>query len=187
MKKKIDVLVDFYKETTEVNDLVKALNEKMPTLEEAIKTMTDEHWITLENVLKRKKVSLKSTFGFLYPKQYREKNFPISSLHITYTGEINKVEDGNNLGGIYLCLILRSRSGSHVDIGIACNDGCMSLPSIAFDKHVKVMNWEDCEIRFKNIEDLETVIDFCESALREVNEKLAAANLKGMQKIFHFH
>jgi len=186
MKKKIDSLVSFYKETTEVNNLVKKLNPKLQSLQEKIDTMNKESWLTDENVIKRKKVSLKSNFCYLSPEKRIDRNFPISSLHIAYVGEINHETDNEGLGGIYLCLTLKRKSGDYVEIGIASNDGCSPIPMLNFDKLRNHMTWENCSIEFTKIEDLEIVIDFCESAVKEVNEKLTGADLSSMGKRFYY-
>jgi hypothetical protein len=191
MKKRIDSLVSLYEETTEVNDLIRSLNPKLLSLRKKMEMITKRYWITKENVLKRKKVSLKSRFVIFLPEKRSDRNFPISSLNISYVAEsnLNKNSPGLNTGlsGIYLGLRLKTKCDSFVDIGIAANDGCAPLPMIYFDKLHNHLSWETYSIEFEKLEELETVIDFCESALNEVNEKLASANLKAMKKMFHIH
>ena len=187
MKKKIDGLVDLYKQTTEVNDLINALNPKWKNLQERLEEMNKYHWLTGENILKRKKVSIKSNFSCITPTERVDYNLPISSLNISYVGEGNANAEGNGLCGIYLGLHLKTKTGSRIDIGIACNDGCLELPMLHFERSRGTMHWETCTIEFKNAGDRETIIEFCESALIEVNKKLATGNLKPLKKMFQTH
>lgn len=185
MKKKIDALLSLYRQTEEVNGLINTLNSKWAALQATLEEMNQYHWLTQENILKRKKVSIKSNFTCIAPKERIDYNFPISSLNISYAGEGNKNAEGNGLSGIYLVLHLKTKTGSRVDIGIARNDGCLELPTLHFDKLRKHMSWELCGIEFNKLEDMEVVINFCELSVKEVNEKLMAANLKAMEKMIH--
>lgn len=185
MKKKIDSLLSLYRQTEEANGLINELNPKWAALQARLEEMNKYHWLTGENILKRKKVKLKSTFSCLMPEKRFDQNFPISSLNISYIGEGNANSEGNGLTGIYLALHLKTKTGSQVDIGIACNDGCVELPMLSFDKLRRKMLWETCTIHFIPDKNLEIVIDFCEQAVKEVNEKLSSANLEPMEKRFH--
>lgn len=185
MKKKIDTLVSLYRQTAEVNDLINALNPKWVSLQAILEEMNKYHWLTAENILKRKKVSLKSNYDCLTPQERINRNFPISSLNISYVGEANSNSEGNGLSGIYLGLHLKTKTGSQVDIGIACNDGCLEIPMLHFDKLRNKMFWDAFTIHFIHTKDMEIVIDFCELAVKEVNEKLSSANLEPMEKRFY--
>ena len=190
MKKKIDSLVSFYKEASDVNNSLKSAYQKSLAIKEKIDRMGKEHWITRENVIKRKKVSLRSKFGYLILNKGRENlNFLISSLNISYMGETDlRASDpayASGLSGICLVLTLKSKHDQRADIAIAYNESCAPLPTLHFYELENKMYWENCTIEFKDHEGLETVIDFCKSALNEVNEKLVNANLKAMTKMFH--
>ncbi len=191
MKKKIDTLLSLYRQTEEINGLAVELSRKQASLRYETNKLAERSFVTEENIIKRKKVYIKVKFIVLLSNKRIEKNISISSLRISYNLESgakqNEPWPKMTLSGIYLCLHLKTKTGSQIDIAIAYNDCSMELPMLNFVRSQGNMQWETCTIEFKNGGDRETIIEFCESALFEVNQKLAASKLEKMKKRFHVH